>query len=107
MTKAIAITNDIKNNSSTQKILLAILLSSAVLLCVCYIYMIGNITFNVIARKSLETTISNLSSEVNNLDLVYLNKINEIDKDYASSNGFVENRNNIFVSRDVNHVAIR
>jgi hypothetical protein len=107
MTKAIAITKDIQNNISTQKILLRILLSLVVVLSISYIYFIGNITFNVIARKSLETSLANLSSEVNKLDLVYLNKINEIDKDYAIANGFVENRHNIFVSRDINHVAIR
>lgn len=107
MTKAIAITKDIQNNISTQKILLRILLSLVVALSISYIYFIGNITFNVIARKSLETSLANLSSEVNKLDLVYLNKINEIDKNYAIANGFVENRHNIFVSRGINHVAIR
>lgn len=107
MTKAIAITKDIQNNISTQKILLKILLSLVVVLSISYIYFIGNITFNVIARKSLETSLANLSSEVNKLDLVYLNKLSEIDKDYAIANGFVENRHNIFVSRDINHVAIR
>lgn len=107
MTKAIAITKDIQNNISTQKILLRILLFLVVLLSISYIYLIGNITFNVVARKSLEASLANLSSEVNKLDLVYLNKVNGIDKNYAIGNGFVENRHNIFVSRDINHVAIR
>ncbi len=107
MTKAIAITKDIQNSISTQKILLRVLLSLVILLSACYVYLIGNITFNVIARKSLEASVANLSSDVNKLDLVYLNKVNEIDKEYATANGFVENRHNIFVSRDINHVAIR
>lgn len=107
MTKAIAITQDIRNNITTQKVLLRILLSTAIVLSISYVYLIGNITFNIVARKSLETTIANLSSEVDRLDLAYLNKVNEIDKDYALANGFVENHQNIFVSRDINHVAIR
>jgi len=107
MTKAIAITKDIQNNISTQKVLLRILLSLVAVLSFCYIYLIGSITFNIIARRSLEASVANLSSQVNQLDLVYLNKVNEIDKDYALANGFVENRNNIFVSKEINHVAIR
>jgi len=107
MTKAIAITKDIKNSISAQKILLRTLLSLVILLSVCYIYLIGNITFNIVARKSLEASVANLSSEVNNLDLVYLDKVNGVDKEYALSKGFVENRHNLFVSRDINYVAIR
>jgi hypothetical protein len=76
-------------------------------LAVIYIYLIGSITFNIVARKSLENTIATMTSQVNKLDLTYLNKVNEIDKDYALTNGFVEVRQNLFVSRDVNHVAIR
>ncbi|NCU28183.1 MAG: hypothetical protein EOM85_00710 [Candidatus Moranbacteria bacterium] len=107
MTKAIAITQDIRNNITTQKVLLRILLTTAIVLSICYVYLIGNITFNIVARKSLESTIANLSAEVDRLDLAYLNKVNEIDREYALNNGFVENHQNIFVSRDVNHVAIR
>lgn len=107
MTKAIAITRDIKSNINTQKVLLRILLSLAIVLSACYMYLIGNITFNVVARKSLEASVVGLSTEVNRLDLVYLEKVNEIDKEYAVANGFVENRHNIFVSRDINHVAVR
>jgi hypothetical protein len=76
-------------------------------LSVIYIYLIGSITFNIVARKSLENTIATMTSKVNKLDLTYLNKINEIDKNYALANGFVEVHQNLFVSRDVNHVAIR
>jgi len=107
MTRAKAITNDIKENTNTQKTLFRVLFASSILLFVVYIYLIGSITFNVIARKSLENTIATLSGEVNQLELTYLNKVNETDKDYALTNGFVEVTHNIFASRDINHVAIR
>lgn len=107
MTRAQAITKDISENINTQKVLFRVLLGSVVFLAVIYIYLIGSITFNIVARKSLENTIATMTSQVNKLDLTYLNKVNEIDKDYALTNGFVEVRQNLFVSRDVNHVAIR
>jgi hypothetical protein len=105
MTKAI--TNNIAQNTNTQKILFRILLISLVVLFTGYIYLIGSITFNVIARKTLETKVVNLSSNVNQLDLTYLNNINKIDKEYALSAGFIDTHQNLFVSRNINNVAIR
>lgn len=107
MTKAKEITNNIKENISTQKILFRALISGSILLFSVYIYLIGSITFNVIARKSLENSVAALSSSVNQLDLTYMNNMNQINKDYALANGFVEVHQNIFASRDINHVAIR
>lgn len=107
MTRAQAITKDISENINTQKVLFRVLLGTVIVLSVTYIYLIGSITFNIVARKSLENTIATMTSQVNKLDLTYLNKVNEIDKTYALANGFVEVRQNLFVSRDVNHVAIR
>lgn len=107
MTKAKEITIDIQENINTQKVLLRLLICLAVLLCGVYFYLIGSITFNIVARRSLENTIANLSSEVNNLDLAYLGKINEINKEYAINNGFVEVRQNLFVSKEVKSVAVR
>lgn len=107
MTKAKAITNDITQNINTQKTLFRVLIISSAMLFIMYIYLIGSITFNVIARKSLENTMTELTSRVNRLDLTYLNNINEINKEYALSKGFVDARQNIFVTRNINHVAIR
>ena len=107
MTKAKAITNDIVENINTQRVLLRILIISSVVLCAVYMYLIGSITFNIIARKSLETTVATLSDKVNQLEITYLANVNKADKNYALSNGFVEVKDNIFASRDVNNVAIR
>ncbi len=107
MTKAKAITQDIKENINTQKILFRILMASSILLFGVYVYLIGSITFNVIARKSLENSMANLTNEVNQLEITYLNNLNKIDKEYAFSRGFVETKQNTFISRNINHVAIR
>jgi hypothetical protein len=109
MTNAKAITNEIVQNMDTQKVLFRVLLTGSAILFAVYIYLVGSITFNVIARKSLETTVANLTSSVNKLDLAYLDSTNKIDKEYALSKGFVDVNKNIFASRDnsINHVAIR
>ena len=107
MTKAKAITNDIAQNINTQKILFRFLLVASAILFAGYIYLIGSITFNVIARKTLETKVSSLSTHVNELDLTYLNNVNKINKEYATSIGFVDANQNIFASRNINNVAIR
>ena len=109
MSKAKAITNELSNNINTQKALFRIIITCFVILFTAYAYLIGSITFNVIARKSLEGTILSLTSEVNELEITYLNSVNQIDKDYALSKGFVDvhQNQNIFASRNLNHVAIR
>ena len=107
MTKAKAITNEIRENTNTQRVLFRILISGSIVLSISNIYLIGSITFNVVARKSLENTVSILDAKVNNLEISYLNEVNKADKSYAESQGFVDVSQDIFASRDVNHVAIR
>ncbi len=107
MTRAKEITNDIRDNIDTQRILFRVLIISSAVLGALYMYLIGSITFNIIARKSLESTIATLTSSVNQLEITYFNNLNNTDKNYAQSKGFVDVRDNIFASRDVNHVAIR
>ena len=91
MTKAKEITNDIRDNMNTQKMLFRVLIISLVVISAVYMYLIGSITFNIIARKSLETTVGTLTSQVNQLEITYLNNINKTDKTYAQSKGFVNN----------------
>ncbi len=107
MIRAKKITNDIAQNMNTQKILFRILIVSSVLMFTVYIYLVGSITFNIIARKSLENTLTELTSHVNKLELSYLSNINTIDKEYAISKGFVDVHQSIFAARNINHVAIR
>lgn len=107
MTRAKEITNDISNNINTQIMIFRVLIIGSAMLFIVYIYLVGSITFNVIARKSLENTVVTLTGQVNQLELTYLGNINKIDKSYALSKGFVDVPQNIFAVRDINHVAIR
>ena len=107
MSKTKAIANDIAVNTSTQRVLFRFLASSFVLLSVVYIYMIGSITFNVVARKSLENEARTLGSNISNLELTYLSNMNDINKTKAESLGFVDAKSNIFATRSISYVAIR
>lgn len=107
MSKTKIIANNITESSYTQKLIFRILISCIILIGLVYVYMIGSITFNVLARKSLEGTVKIASSDISQLELTYLNKVNEIDKEYALSHGFVDINQNIFATRSINHVAIR
>ena len=107
MSKTKAITNDIVRNTSTQRIIFRILLGSIIALSVVYVYIIGSITFNVIARKSLDNTARVLGSDISEKELTYLNNINQVNKEYATTLGFVDIKSNIFATRSITHVAMR
>lgn len=107
MSKAKAITNNIVENSYTRIILFRFLLVGLIIVSLFYVYLISSITFNVLARKSLESTVRTLTTNISQLELVYLSKTNQIDKDYALSQGFVDVKYNLFAARSINHVAIR
>lgn len=107
MTKAKTITTNIIESTHTQRTIFRVLVSIILALSVVYVYLIGSITFNVLARKSLENNVRTLGSRVSELELDYLNSSNKIDKSYASSLGFVEIHNTIFATRAEASVAVR
>jgi hypothetical protein len=107
MKKTKEITTEIVQDTYIQRILFRFLVGSLMSLSVFYIYMIGSITFNVIARKSLENTQSKIGSNISQLELTYLSNMNDINKSRASSLGFVDSKSNIFATRNIIHVAIR
>lgn len=105
-TKTIA--NDlVKNIQQMQVTIFRLLVGGIIILSIIYIYMIGSITFNVVARKSLENTTRILASNISQLELTYLTNMNDINKSRATSLGFVDTNINIFAIRSINHVAIR
>jgi hypothetical protein len=107
MNKAKTMTIEIVQNRDIQRVLLRVFVSVLIVLSLTYIYPIGSITFNVLARKSLESEVRILGSKVSELELTYLNSTNKIDKNFASSLGFVEAKNNIFTIRSTPRVAVR
>ncbi len=107
MSKTKAITKDIVRNYNTQRIIFRFLLTGIISLSIIYVYIIGSITFNVVARKSLESTARTLGSNISEMELTYLNNMNEVSKGYAATLGFVDAKSNIFATRSITHVAMR
>ena len=100
-------TIELVNDKDIQKVLLRIFISILIILSVTYVYLIDSITFNVLARKTLESTSHELGSRVSELELTYLNNANKIDKSYAATLGFVDAKDSIFTTRTTTRVAIR
>ena len=108
MSKVKAITTDIMENNYSRKFIFKLLVGGLIAISIMYVYFIGSITFNILARKSLENNVTNLTNNINQLEIKYLADLSEINKDYALSHGFVDAHDNIFAVRStVNHVAIR
>lgn len=107
MTKTKAVAQTITNDVYIQKLIFKSLIFSVVAMFVVYIYLVGSITFNVLARKSLENTVKILNNNISRLEIDYFNKSNKINKEFAASLGFVDVSNNIFASRNINQVAVR
>lgn len=108
MSKAKEMTTNLIENTKTQRVLFRALISGLIILSIVYVYLIGSITFNVLARKSLESAARTLGSHVSELELTYLNTTNKIDKNYALSLGFVDVHTNIFATRTTpTRVAVR
>lgn len=107
MSKTKVITKDIISNTSIQRTIFKVLVGSLLMLSIVYIYIIGSITFNVVARKSLENTAKILGNNISQLELTYLSNLNDVNKARATSLGFVETKSNIFASRSITHVAVR
>lgn len=81
---------DIVNNNNLQRRILNIALSSLGALAVFYVLLLGNMVFNIVERKSLETNLRTLSSEVAELELTYLSISNTVDSNLGLSLGFKE-----------------
>jgi len=81
---------NIVNNYIIQKRVLHILLWSFSILAFCYVLILGNMIFNIIERRALETDTRSLSSEIGSLELQYLSASDKVDLTLAQSMGFKE-----------------
>ncbi len=107
MSKVKTISADIIENNYFRRTLLKVIIGGFIIIAIIYAYFIGSITFNVLARRSLENTIQVSKSNIAQLELTYFSDLDKINKNYALANGFVDARNNIFAVRSTGYVAIR
>ena len=107
MHKAKEVTNKLAENNSLRRKIFKGISSVFILLSVVYVYLIGSITFNGVAKRSLENSSRELVNTVSQLELSYLSLSNSIDKSYASSIGYVDAHNTFVVTRAFDRVAVR
>jgi len=100
-------TQFIIRDGDTRRNIFKVLLSFLILLSVLYIYLIGSITFNILARKSLESNIREVGNQVGNLELEYLTLSGNINTNLGLSLGFTNANGTIFATKTITRVAIR
>ena len=83
---------NIIDNGNLQKRILSIMLSVLGVLALFYFFLLANMIFNIIERKSLEGRALALSNEVGNLELEYLSVSQKVDLNLAYSLGFKETK---------------
>jgi hypothetical protein len=88
--KSYAGTVDLIHNNDFSRRVLYIMLMSLGALALCYIFILGNMVFNIVERKALEKEILTLSNEVGALELSYLSLSNKVNLDLSYSMGFKE-----------------
>lgn len=75
------------------------LLSVLVMLAIAYMIIVVGVIFNIINKKEGLATINDINVKSARLEKEYNSKISNITKEYAHANGFVETKNNHFVTR--------
>lgn len=93
-------TNNIANDGALRRRIFNVLISSIGVLSLCYVYLIGTITFNVVARRALESNMNEINSKVGELELQSIDLANRIDVAYGKEHGFTEAKGTLFVNKD-------
>lgn len=68
-------------------------------LFVCYIYLVGAITFSIVERKGLEESNKTLISDIGMHELQYLSMEKSLTKELAYSTGFVDAASLVFTTQ--------
>jgi len=92
------IKKQIKNLEYREKNIIRILFSVFALLLVSYGFLVNATIMNAIERQNIEKEILSLSSDINQKEFGYLEAKNSITIDLALANGFIQVKNQKFVS---------
>ena len=94
-------------SSDAPRFALRFILWSFGILAIWYIFLLGNMVFNITERRALETRARTLSSEVGDLELVYLSMSENIDLAFSHSIGFKEVEAKFAVRKSLNSLGFR
>lgn len=79
-------------NNNIEKLTLNFIFWSFGFLALVYVFILGNMVSNIVARRSFETDARSLSNEVRELELSYLSISNNVDLAFSYSMGFKETK---------------
>ena len=86
-------------NNDSGRLTLNMMLCILSALALAYVLLLGNMIFNIVERKSIETNARFISSEVSNLELEYLSMSGKVDLAFAESKGFKETKETKYATR--------
>lgn len=93
----------IVDNSDLGEKAFRFILVSFGILALFYVVILGNITFNIIERRSYEAEARNLSNEVQELELTYLKMSEKVDPILARDMGFKEAEESITARKSLGY----
>jgi hypothetical protein len=102
-----ALTQHIVEDQGTRRQIFRVLISMLCVLSLAYVYFIGSITFNILARRTMESTMRENASRVNSLEVEYISLSNSIDVSSGLARGFVETRPTFATRTSLSTVAVR
>lgn len=79
-------------NNNIEKLTLNFILGSFGVLALIYVFILGNMVSDIVARRSFEADARSLSNEVRDLELSYLSMSNKVDLTFSYSMGFKETK---------------
>lgn len=91
----------------TRKAIFRVLVGALIFLSLLYMYFIGSITFNILARKSLEVSLKDIGNNVSQIELEYIALSNSINSQMGKDIGFIEAKGTIFAQKGDGRVALR
>ena len=65
-----------------------------------YMYFVGKIVLDVVARRQAETQIKLTQSAVGDLQVAYLGQLSNLDITHAAQNGLAESHDTLYATRD-------
>lgn len=96
----------IVDNNNLERRVFYILVSFFGALGFLYVVILGNMTFDIIERKSSEAEARTLANEVLQLELTYLDISSKVDMALAESMGFKEAKTNFATRKSIGSVKI-
>ena len=97
--KSYATNINVANNENLKKRILHIMLWCLGVLAFCYVFLLGNMVFNIVGRRVSEIEARSLLNEVGSLESQYFSISNKVDLSLAESMGFKETKDKQYAVR--------